>query len=262
MFADHLDTDEAPSPIGEGVNEGVHGTTADSVLPAPTEEAFCSREADLDLPSAPPEKQTEVEQIDSEIFESSSQPKSNLQQGKQVEDLSPNENPMIATRLEDQSSETPDPAPAESVVNVDQHLESLSSESTPEEDSIHPLQNASSTGVQVDSIVEEIAASCQRRTESENSPTNSDPANAALEEIRDLLTPLADVPALLQSRDEPQKEVLKQMETLAQEMRDLARRSSAATAPNPAKSAGQAEQTEVQRRVAIDDIQGMIESLS
>ncbi len=262
MIADHLETDEAPSPIGEEVNDGVQGAGVESALSPPTEEIFNSQDSSDDPLSAPVEMQTELEEIDSLIFSSDPHSEQNDQIVTPDEDLNSIENPSTEVELKSDSTVSPATEPAATIANADQHLESISNAPTAEASSISSLQSSSQTGVHVDSIVEEIAASHHSQSNSESSTPNSDPANAALEEIRDLLTPLAEVPALLENREQPQKEVLKQMQTLAQEMRDLARRSSSAPASSSEKGGVQKEEAKVQRRVAIDDIQGMIESLS
>jgi len=114
---------------------------------------------------------------------------------------------------------------------------------------------------QVEEIVEEIATNCAA-TPDGGDPASTGVAAAALDEIRGLLEPLQQIPQLLENRNAPGDEILRQVQSLAREVRDLAQ--APRTAPEAASGArtGEAEGKAERRRVAIDDIQGMIESLT
>ena len=132
---------------------------------------------------------------------------------------------------------------------------------SPSPPTISPALQDSTVIEQVEAIVEEIAATCGTGTDfADDELVEDEAASPALQEIRDLLAPLQSVPALLEKAGAPQQQILRQMQALAEEVRDLSR------APRPAGETTEnrevAEQAQERRRVAIDDIQGMIQSLS
>ncbi len=118
---------------------------------------------------------------------------------------------------------------------------------------------------QFESIVEEIAATCA--TVSTRSPFHAgdsehEPVPSSLAEIRDLLAPLQMIPELLEQQGAPHRQILEQVQNLAREVREIARAPRAAADPASPAVAAEQQQAEQRRRVAFDDIQGMIDSLS
>jgi len=117
---------------------------------------------------------------------------------------------------------------------------------------------------QVEAIVEEIAATCAGSpAESAGTREAGAGAAAALDEIRELLVPLQQLPELLERQGSPHRAILDQVQSLAREVREIARspRPSAETPLSP-RAEEERQRAASRRRVAIDDIQGMIESLS
>ena len=166
------------------------------------------------------------------------------------------------------SEEMSSPSPIDEPSNADEGdgerlLDLIQVPTSPTPPTVSPALQDSTVIEQVEAIVEEIAATCGTGTdfEIEEIPEDS-PMGPALKEIRDLLAPLQSVPTLLEKAGAPQQQILRQMQTLAEEVRELARAPRVATDESSPAVREVEEKAQARRRVAIDDIQGMIQSLS